>query len=164
MSDSINTASDLDSALNVAPGTVATVETAISTSAVEAIDTKSMNSGLKLFLSLIMDLLTPELCKSFLSVALVSLESIIKQSENKIDDVVVGALINKIRTLCGIPTTDIDFSGTVEKKFVTEQVNNVTGSIENTIDTNTFDIGHNTKLFENVSNSVISQRNNPFES
>lgn len=151
--------------LNFTPSDfVAPVEAAVSSSVATAIDTKSMNSGLKLFMSLIMDLLTPELCQSFIKMALDSLETIIRESDNKIDDVVVGALINKIRALCSIPQSEIVFSGTVEKNFVTEQVNNLAGAVENTIDTNTFDIAHSTKLFNNVSNAVVTQRVNPFES
>ena len=57
----------------------------------------NINSGIKLFLGMLLDCLTPDLCRSFILSVLDKLDELVKQTDNKVDDFVVNAVTNKIR-------------------------------------------------------------------
>lgn len=127
------------------------------------VDGSSINSAVKLLMGVILDMLTPEVCKSFIESILDRLEEAIQKTENKIDDVVVGAIINKIRKLIGIEPEALKTNDAVEKQLAEDQVDNLTDAITHTIDLASFDSAATTKLFENVSDIVTNARKNPFE-
>ena len=59
----------------------------------------NINSAIKLFFGMLLDCLTPELCKVFILSILDKLDILVKQTDNKVDDFVVNAVTNKIRSL-----------------------------------------------------------------
>ena len=59
----------------------------------------NINSGIKLFFGMLLDCLTPDLCKTFILSVLDKLDELVKQTDNKVDDFVVNAVTNKIRSL-----------------------------------------------------------------
>lgn len=67
----------------------------------EKVKNTKVEGALKVVVNMILDSLTPELARSFLLICLDKLEEIVKKTDNKVDDIVVGSLCNKARELLG---------------------------------------------------------------
>ncbi len=62
---------------------------------------------LKAMVAALLGLLPDETVKQFIDAGLDSIETAVAKSENKIDDAVVLAIVNKLRSACNIPDNDV---------------------------------------------------------
>lgn len=128
---------------------------------------ENANSGVKLFIGMILDCLTPELCRVFILSVLDCLDQLVKKTDNKVDDVVVNAITTKIRSLLNVESPKdptIDSKLTADQKLIlNEQVNNLVTSCDTNIQTGSFKMDSNTGLFDNISETIKHAKYNPFE-
>ena len=129
-------------------------------------DNKSanINSGIKLFFGMLLDCLTPELCKVFILSILDKLDTLVKQTDNKVDDFVVNAVTNKIRSLLDdnsqLTNNELNCN---HKRELDLEVNKLVEECESNIQTGKCDPFSSTNLFQNISSNINSMNCNPFE-
>lgn len=121
-----------------------------------------MQTAMKLFIGFMLDSLTSEMCRKFILKLLDSLEELAKKSKNNIDDIVVYSVTNRIRKLLNEEEKNKQ-QNTELNNFLNEQVDNITSAIDQNINIQAFRPDSSTKMFENISDAIKSNRFNPFE-
>ena len=125
----------------------------------------SINSGIKLFLGMLLDCLTPDLCRSFILSVLDKLDELVKQTDNKVDDFVVNAVTNKIRELLSEKSSTNTISSLSENqtKELNLEIDKLVKECDDNIQTGMFNALTTNNLFENISSNINSMKINPFE-
>ena len=124
----------------------------------------NINKGLKMILGLILDSLTPELCRQLGLKLLEVLEDLAKKTDNKVDDMIVASFTNKIRELLGDTENHSYVTDNSDiKNMLSEKMDELSDEIDSKIQT-TIDISNPSSLFNNISEELTKyKRNNPFE-
>lgn len=124
----------------------------------------NINSAIKLFFGMLLDCLTPELCKAFILSILDKLDVLVKQTDNKVDDFVVNAVTNKIRSLLDdnsqLTNNELNCN---QKRELDLEINKLVEECDSNIQTGKFDPFSSTNLFQNISANINSMNCNPFE-
>lgn len=129
-----------------------------------SLSTKESNimKGSKLFLGLLFNCLTPELLRKFILAGLNMADEMVKKTPNKVDDVIVNALTNRIRELLGDDNTNnynVPDYGYEASMLLNQRIDNAEKVCNDMINTN---LGKQNNLFSNMSNDFNKIKHNPF--
>lgn len=135
-------------------------------------ETKSkLEKSLAYIVNLILDSLTPELAKSFILSILDKLEDLVKKTDNKIDDIIIISLCNKIRKLLDseketlpIENQSLEFEINENTKSLAFETDNTeTNSLEFETNENNKPLAFEVEEFiDNKYNELKTENKNPF--
>lgn len=128
------------------------------------LDDSNVNKSLKMIMGLILNSLTPALCRQLCLKLLETVEELVKKTDTKVDDMIIGTFANKIRELLNDEENSTFITDNDEiKTMLSDKVSELSDEIDNEIKT-TLNISNSSTLFDNISAELNKvKRNNPFE-
>lgn len=128
------------------------------------LDDKNVNKSLKMIMGLILNSLTPALCKQLSLKMLDVIEDLVKKTDTKVDDMIIGAFVNKIRELLNEePNTDCIIDNDEINNMITDKIEDLSNVLDNNIQT-TLNISDPSTMFDDISTELNKYKKvNPFE-